>query len=247
MDAIVARRALLRVSQPVIALVAASSFFGLLLAAAILVARRLSGGLSRPFDGPTWLALGVCLAMFLVAIREAGRRGFGEAARRPAVLWTPVAVALVIVVACWLPSTPSVGVLLGLIPIVVEEAWWVFRRRGRGVVVAPTVSTEVAPRATVAADVVQRLVRRTAEGVDELDGWLRADFPVGAKHATLHVAFCPPFNRSPKIVVRHADGATVSVKATQSLPHGARIELKRNVAAEAGWTGLQFNARAETE
>lgn len=94
-------------------------------------------------------------------------------------------------------------------------------------------------------DVLQHLTRsRTAEGVEQLSGWLRMPFAAGQRTANIHVAFCPPFAQTPGLEVEQCDGPTVRIKTGQVLPHGARLDLKLAQASETPVAVvLEFAAR----
>lgn len=75
----------------------------------------------------------------------------------------------------------------------------------------------------------QRLERRREpDGRDRLHGWVRVDFATGARSATAHVAFCPPFAAPPQIAWEVTEGPEVRVTLGQALPFGARWDLKRS-------------------
>ncbi|MEE8451618.1 MAG: hypothetical protein V3R99_06870 [Thermoguttaceae bacterium] len=94
-------------------------------------------------------------------------------------------------------------------------------------------------------DVLQHLTRsRTAEGVEQLSGWLRMPFLAGQRTANIHVAFCPPFAKTPGLEWEQCDGPPVRIKAGQVLPHGARLDLKLAQASETPVAVvLEFAAR----
>jgi hypothetical protein len=84
-----------------------------------------------------------------------------------------------------------------------------------------------------AGEVIQQLVRtRLADGSERLAGWLRVALEGGQRSANIHVAFCPPFARSPQVRVQQREGPSSRVKLGQSLPYGARLDLKLAQAAE---------------
>jgi hypothetical protein len=85
-----------------------------------------------------------------------------------------------------------------------------------------------------ADDVLQQLTRRTTpDGSEELSGWLRMNLTAGQRSGTLHVAFCPPFDRPPEVQVEMVSGPDCRIKAADALPYGVRLEIKLNVAAAA--------------
>jgi hypothetical protein len=98
-------------------------------------------------------------------------------------------------------------------------------------------------------EVLQQLTRsRTADGGDLLSGWLRVDLAAGQRTANLHVAFCPPFARAPRVSVQQIDGPEARVKTVQTLPYGVRFDLKvADEGPEASTLLLQFAAAVSGE
>lgn len=96
-------------------------------------------------------------------------------------------------------------------------------------------------------DVLQQLTRRrAADGSEALVGWLRMPFAPGQRTASLHVAFCPPFAKTPQLMVEQLDGPSVRIKTAQVLPHGARFDLKLStVADESDSVLMEFSARSD--
>ncbi|MEN6559057.1 MAG: hypothetical protein ABFC54_12855 [Thermoguttaceae bacterium] len=96
--------------------------------------------------------------------------------------------------------------------------------------------------------VTQQLTRRqTADGADELSGWLRASFVAGQRTASVHVAFCPPFAAMPELEAEQVDGPEARVKTAQRWPYGARLDIKLSAAAkEPTDVLLQFLAKTES-
>ncbi len=80
--------------------------------------------------------------------------------------------------------------------------------------------------------VLQQLTRvRDVMGVESLYGILRAEFTKGQQTATIHVGFCPPLNYTPTVNVEVLEGPEARIKIVQSLPQGARIEVRLRAAA----------------
>ncbi|MEI8375693.1 MAG: hypothetical protein WCJ35_22960, partial [Planctomycetota bacterium] len=78
-----------------------------------------------------------------------------------------------------------------------------------------------------AADVLQQLTLHiTAEGGQELSGWLRMPLVAGQRTGSLHVAFCPSFSRMPQVQAETVSGPDCRIKAAQVLPYGARLDVK---------------------
>jgi hypothetical protein len=83
-------------------------------------------------------------------------------------------------------------------------------------------------------DIVQQLVRRREpDGSEWLNGSLRVDFAPGQRVASAHVAFCPPFFRTPDCEAESVDGPDCQVKVSQLAPHGARFEVRLDRPAES--------------
>jgi hypothetical protein len=73
----------------------------------------------------------------------------------------------------------------------------------------------------------QRLERvRSMGGSDLLAGTLTARFAPGQVTAHVHVAFCPPFQCVPQLDFRQVAGPPARIKVGQTLPHGARFDVK---------------------
>ena len=95
-----------------------------------------------------------------------------------------------------------------------------------------------------ATDVLQQLtLSRAKDGSQQLAGWLRMPVGVGQRTGNLHVAFCPPFAKTPEIECEQLSGPPCRIKVAQRLLYGARLELKLAVAAtEADSVLLRFSA-----
>jgi len=98
-----------------------------------------------------------------------------------------------------------------------------------------------------AGDVVQQFVRRrAADGGERLSGWVRVALAPGQRSASVHLAFCPPFGRLPRVAVVQQEGPNARIKEAQLLPHGVRLDLKLGQPAETPTSLLlQITAQAE--
>jgi hypothetical protein len=98
------------------------------------------------------------------------------------------------------------------------------------------------------ANVIQRLIRsRTADG-ERVEGLLRATLHPQERNITLHVAFCPPLDETPRLTVRQISGPASRIKPAQVLPYGLRLDLKRiSAATEAAEVVIAFSAIANSE
>ena len=98
-----------------------------------------------------------------------------------------------------------------------------------------------------ATDVLQQLtLSRASDGSQRLAGWLRMPVTVGQRTGNLHVAFCPPFPKTPEIEFEQISGPLCRVRLAQRLPYGARLELKLSTeAVEADSVLVRFSAEAK--
>ncbi len=96
------------------------------------------------------------------------------------------------------------------------------------------------------ATVTQQMTRhRHDDGSESLEGWLRADLAPGARHATAHIAICPPLERKPECFAEPMDGPSATVKIGQLLAHGVRFEIKLDqVAPEPESVWIEFSLQS---
>jgi hypothetical protein len=107
----------------------------------------------------------------------------------------------------------AIGVTLFL--RLARSAW-----NGRGV-------RHIVADATEAGVPLQQITRyRAANGTHAIHGTLLAEFAAGERTATLHVAFCPPFERLPTAEVEAVDDSGADVKVTQLLHNGVQIDVR---------------------
>jgi hypothetical protein len=237
-----------RVALGLSRLVAVILTAGLIIAALALVGRRVAGGLSGPLPPVMLGATGLIAATMAALARRlawpAGRDRFA----RTAIEWIPGAALAGVAAAVSLPESSPSGLGVIWVAFVGEEIWtWrqSRRRRVRRSPIEPPranalpmprheVNEPLAPftRPTEApspfGDVVQQFVRtQSAAGIDRIHGWLKTTLMASERNATLHVAFCPPFDESPKFTVLQTSGPAARIKPVQLLPYGVRLELKR--------------------
>jgi hypothetical protein len=142
----------------------------------------------------------------------------------------------------WLPVivTNSVG------PQVIEQ----WRRTHKVAVIPSRHSSSAATPANIgepieeAGTLLQQLHRsRAADGRETILGTIVAEFAPGERMATLHVAFCPPFEILPQVEAEIADGPDASVKVAQVLHNGARLDVRLvQPAIEATTVSLEIVA-----
>jgi len=190
---------------------------------------------------------------------------------RAMMILTSLAVAALGTGLC-LPGTSAVGMFLLWTLLGAEESWaWGWRvregfpsppsperpavttdsahvgtsRSNRGGIPSRAVPTLGAEEIMLSKGVTQQLTRsQTADGAEELSGWLRIAFVAGQRTGSLHVAFCPAFPATPELVVEQLDGPEARMKTAQLMSYGARLDLKLAAAAEEPTSVLvQFSAR----
>jgi len=249
---------------------AATGFVGfLVLSAAVLCWRRVAGQLSAPLTPAILLFVGLSVATAAATARLAWRsrpRPSRAGSSVPAATFLSAAV-LAVGVALSLPGTSPTGLLILWGVLALEESWawgpagWRRLVAGRDLSPRPRRKVDVAPPDSSATlplsarpafqkpppdDVTQQLTRsRTAEGTELLSGWVRVEMAGGQRSANVHLAFCPPFARTPRIAVEQTEGPQVRIKTVQLLPYGARFDLKLvALSEEAATVLLEFLAEA---
>jgi hypothetical protein len=75
----------------------------------------------------------------------------------------------------------------------------------------------------------QQMIRsKTPEGLDRLEGTFWTEFSEDAMTATVHIPFCPAFERTPKVSVFPVDEADALLRISLPKTFGVRIDVKRN-------------------
>jgi hypothetical protein len=259
MDALTATRAPIRSSLRAAAITQLARWLALVslvllgLVGLVICLRRATGALVEPLRPETLLILGVVLAALAVLFR----RALGEAFASPSAKWA-VWLAPSVVLAVWaagvtLSDTSGWGLAALVGSLLVEEGWswgrWQLPRRRaqyspkreRGSSL-PVVAEMPAPPAVVRTldvpdeesdeSLTQRLVRRRDGSGEVIEGLVRVDFAAGQRHATAHVAICPPWDRVPRCDAEQADGPSARVKVAQVLTCGVRFELTLDEPAD---------------
>jgi len=251
---------------------AAGTLVGLLWCAALLIGwRRLAGTISIPLQPALLLAVGALVAVAAAGVRLARRCLPAQPEfSRPDRLIPLLASAAVLGLgaALSLPGTDPWGLAAFWAMLVGEESWaWrpatrrsppsgrearpLWRRvgvpgghwRDASATQPPTVLTDGVP----ADDVFQQLTRSQApDGSEQLCGWLRAPFAEGQRTATVHLAFCPQFARTPELTVEQQGGPEILRINQTVFSFGARLDLKLSAAAEGPLdVVLRFSARSQ--
>ena len=215
-------------------------------AAVFVLWRRAAGALARPLDAAPLAALGALAVAALLSLR---RPGVPAAPR-----WLAAASAGVLALAVSLPGTPLLGLVALWGPLLAAGVGMLSppgrrlgRRRGTQAESAGATTLDVPPSALEknrdtpwqppapaewTQEATQHLIRfATGEG-ETLTARLRADFVVGQRTASLHVAFCPPFRQTPTLTARQVGGTPCKLKTLLVLPYGARIDARLARPAE---------------
>lgn len=219
----------------------------LLACASLFALRRLSGALEQPLPATILL-----LSMAVASIAAWATVRAAEVSRALSWWLTCVAGTSIVVLgaALSLPGTSALALAV----------LWLSAATGFGVLVtdllardrpAPTsavgivhreeemphaenlVQPQVRDHECGQAEEWQRLSRlRTAAGDDRLEGWVRVPCTAGQRSEVVHLSFCPPFEKTPRLDVECLEGPNVRVKITQLLPYAARVELKLDRSPE---------------
>jgi hypothetical protein len=212
-------------------LAAASVFFAVSLGL-FLVARRLAGALTAPRTDVVALT-----ALALVSWAWLVRLSFG---RQPSVhrqtlagelrspdsvfaIWLPLIATSLFAASCSYPFQRLIDWItwpLVLVAIAFAPRWVIPARRS-----SPANDSTVRSQT-----VLQELTRfRLNDGRETVQGTLRAEFAAGERTTTLHIAFCPPFERLPQVQATVLDGPPADVKLVQVLHQGAQLEVRLSV------------------
>ena len=137
---------------------------------------------------------------------------------------------LAIVGVFWRPPLASVALLSFFLALLVAVEWASRRLSSKEVKVKQ--SSPSAESLESSDETVQQQITRsrTSEGIDRFEGTFWAEFPVDAMTATVHIPFCPAFERVPKVQVFHGDETDASLRITSLKTLGMRIDVKRNDA-----------------
>jgi hypothetical protein len=230
----------------------------LVLAAAVIGWRRLAGALESPLPAASLAALGLLLGGVAASARLLWRYAGPAADSAPfdaLVRWLPLPMIVLAATALSVSGTSPAGLaalwgMLALEEVAVRPRGkkgvrnvLPVRPDGRFAKKVPHTSSFPVPD----DEVTQQLTRsQSADGVETLSGWLRVGLGPGQRSANVHVAFCPPFGRTPTLEVTQSAGPPSRIKTVQLLPFGARIDLKLNQAGDEPTSVLlQFSAESK--
>jgi hypothetical protein len=241
-----------------LALFIVSAGAALVLLGILVVARRLAGAAMRPAPAVLVLTVAGVVGMYSWLSRRAWREAgppLAPALQRPildAVIgWGPSLALVLLTLGLSMPFARVVDWLVWA-PLWIADFRW--RRSFFGTPPRHDARTSVAPSSTAAFKphfvaskatgevgetsgdcmLVQQLARyRDAEGRESISGVVCAEFAEGQRAADLYIGFCPPFFTTPTIDLDQSGGPPARIVAGQSLPHGARIEVRLNEPAAA--------------
>lgn len=218
----------------------------------LLLARRLSGGMTAP-PGPLALAAVCSVGGLLVALGDLSSRHGGGGASLPTragFAFAAFAMALP------LPPGPSAALLMAVLTIglaagLLVQPWagpWLgMPRPPQAMPVDQEPSPPQAEPVQISSDdhsfpdwhtadehVLQQQERCTrADGSECVRGRLFLAVPNGVRTASGHVGFCPPFTAIPTVDVTTAyDEVEAIVAAAEVLPWGVRVECRLDEPAD---------------
>ena len=214
---------------------------GLVIVAAVLASRKLSGALTEQVS-----ALAACL----VATGAAGlslsayllfQWTRGSAASRPAriaagvvTLVPPFALGLIL-----LPGHSPVAASYLTSLLLVAIAAVVALSKGRKVEESKSRRVEEPSIVNRQSSIVNRqwMTRSvTDDGRECIEGAVKVDFAPGQKQAMIHLPFYPPLLEQPEVECESLDESDVRFKVAAVHPYGARIEAKRTGRPETAQT-----------
>jgi hypothetical protein len=199
-----------------------ASVCGALAVAAFLLARRAVGAFSSSLPVPQLLVTVAAITVWALIVRELSRRTL-------LFLSLTMVVILLLALACSYPGNriidwlawPTAMFVVVLCPPPVRPT----HTQPQRVRISTAKLTEC--HAADAEHILQEFTRvRAADGHEAIHGTLIGEFGPGERHATLHIAFCPPFEHLPQVEVNVADDSDATVKLTQALCNGARLEVR---------------------
>ena len=131
---------------------------------------------------------------------------------------------LAVIGVAWRTPLASVMLLSIFLVLLVAFEWASRRLLSRKTPLQKTSKSE-----PVDEHVQQQMVRtKTAEGLERLDGTFCVEFPTDALTATVHIPFCPVFEKVPKIQVFPVDESGASLRIISPKVFGVRVDVKRN-------------------
>jgi len=145
----------------------------------------------------------------------------------------------------WRPPLASVG-LIALFLVLLVAIEWASRR----LITRPSIAeewSECEDAEPMEDNIQQQIVRtKTPEGLDRLEGTFLVEFPADTLTATVHIPFCPAFERVPKVQAFPVDESDVNLRIASPKAFGVRVDVKRsNLQGNLEGDRLRFAVIAE--
>jgi len=201
---------------------------GLVIVAAVLVARKLSGALTQQIP-----ALAACLvATGMTGLSVSAYLLFqwtrGPTASKPA----QIAAGVVTLIP---PFALGIILLPGDSPVATSYVTALFLLASAVLIVFG--KSAGLPTNHGGDGVSQWMTRSvTSEGWERIEGAVKVDFAPGQKQAVIHLPFYPPLMGQPEIECESLAESAVRFKVAAAHPYGARIEAKRAGEADTAET-----------
>lgn len=203
---------------------------------ALLLARRLVGGLETPLQTVPALLAGLAISAtgYLLRMRfpllQSTRGGYT----------IKLAIALLLV-ALSLPGTTIFALFALWLPSVLSESYQTYVSHSPLHPLADD-SDLAADEPPLSPDVVQQFTRVRSESGETISGVVRVEFLPLEQTSIAHIAFCPPLARDPIIALNVLDG-DASIKLGEARTYGMRLEAKRSgPLCEAAEILVEFEA-----
>ena len=233
----------------------------------LMAFRRFWGGLQSAPTLQALIAVGVLLAVLAAVVHGGARLLCAKrlSVYRATQCFLPLSLAIAVFSIC-VPGSSFFGVFFVILILGCEELLWLLR---------PTPFLEKLPRQSADSqgarpirtrkekqsveieselvdfppEVLRRVERsKGPAGEDICWGQIRSEFLPGQRTAAIHLEFCPPFQRTPVLHVEQVDGPDATVKTTQILPYGARLEVRlAQSGSEDIETRIEFSAIVEKD
>jgi membrane protein implicated in regulation of membrane protease activity len=135
------------------------------------------------------------------------------------------ACSVAVIGAAWRPPLASVLLITVFLVLLVAVEWVSRRLPAKNLPTTEKTDTAEPIDETIRQQVIRS---KTAEGLDRLDGTFWTEFPADAMTATVHVPFCPAFERVPKIQVFPVNETDAQLRITSPKTFGVRVDVKRS-------------------
>jgi hypothetical protein len=217
----------------------------LILISLLLIARRVSDGITADLPLGTLAATALATLAIVIGTRMLWRRTFLDGtAVDPWIGWGGSAALLLLAIGVSFPAQRIEDWIVWLPVLVIDQV--VRRRMFESRDKIQEESKIAKPQAALQAEQIQHLVRsRDADGAEIVRATLRADFVTQQRAATVYVGFCPPLVSQPELTVELPSVPASEFKIVQAFPHGARIDVRlASTATQAMCVILNVTAKA---